>query len=94
VAGVAVTNALPARVISTLTSALSYSARSDEEFASWADDIETYYGCTPGYVPTTDHWSNGQVFSSRATTAKEQFVREWNHLAARFRLPYRSAETI
>jgi hypothetical protein len=85
------THALPSGTVSALAAALSFSARSDQEFAAWARDVEGYYGCSRSYVPTDSHYSNGQVFSEQATQAKNRFVSRWNRLAARFGLPYRNA---
>lgn len=75
-----------ATIVSTLTSAWQSSLQSDTSYASWAGDL-LQSGCVSPASTDDPSWQAAQTSDASATTAKNQFVAEWNLLAATYGLP-------
>jgi hypothetical protein len=78
-------SALPATMVTALTSAWQSSMKADQYYARWAQD-EMSNGCTSNN--TSD--PNAQAAAgpdTQATTAKQTFVSGWNPIATRYGLP-------
>jgi hypothetical protein len=87
------TGALPngAALKADLLSALNYSLRADRDFLRWGQQQLT--GCTDP-APVTSAYTAGFDASKRAGTAKGEFLRLWNPIAAQQGLPARSGNFI
>jgi hypothetical protein len=82
---------LPTMLVPDLISAEQYSLQSDQSYRAWMSSIPPL---TCGSEAHNADYDNGQTSSEQATTAKTQFVVEFNPLAAQYGLPSWSQDQI
>ncbi|MCF6525934.1 hypothetical protein [Streptomyces sp. JJ36] len=85
------TGALPdsAELNSALTEAWKASARADNAYARWADQVAGRKGCHKGTPRSTGQQAAGNRASGEATRAKKRAAGLWNPTARKYGLPER-----
>ena len=77
-------SALPAPMLTALTSAWQNSMQADQDFAKWAQDESA--GCTSGSETTDSNALAATGPDNQATTDKKTFVGLWNPIATQYQL--------
>lgn len=77
------------KLTGALTTAWKASAKADNHYAAWADQVAKKKGCPKGKPRTTKNLSQATVASGTATQAKQQAAGIWNPLARKYGLPER-----
>jgi hypothetical protein len=84
-------NALPSRLIQSLTGAWQASVAADQDYAGWAGD-ESTHGCR-AHDTADAHYQATSEANREATTDKTTFTGRWNPIAVKYNLPtYRPDE--
>jgi hypothetical protein len=79
-------SALPAAMLTDLTSGWQASAQADSDLVKWADD-QISQGCHKNKVQNDPNWKASLTPDSQATNGKQAFTALWNPLAKKDGLP-------
>ncbi|MBI0299328.1 hypothetical protein JBE04_33945, partial [Streptomyces sp. PRKS01-29] len=80
-----------ARLTASLTKAWKSSARADNEYAAWADQVGGKRGCPKGKARRTPRVGAAERASGEATQAKKTASGLWNPIASQYGLTSRQA---
>ena len=79
-------SALPAGMLSDLTTGWQASVQVDSDFQAWAQD-EMGGGCNPKTVTSDPHYQASNPYENPASSGKAEFAQAWKPIAAKFGLP-------
>jgi hypothetical protein len=85
-------SALPAALLTDLTTAWQASAQADNDLRAWTQDLISH-GCHKGKTHDDQKYKDSLGPDSTASTAKASFSQEWQPLAQKYGLPvYKTGE--